>query len=131
MNPQNKWLQWTGFVVHALMAALFILAGVSKVLGLMPADKVAELGLGDKIVLIGLGEIVAALLLVIPWTSPLGTLVTSGLWGGIICFNMTHGNDYISFSAMLALTWLAAYIRGSVPLLALSPTSFAKPGASR
>jgi uncharacterized membrane protein YphA (DoxX/SURF4 family) len=133
MNPQNKWLKITGFVLHALMAALFIFAGAMKVGGFMPADqvqKMAEFGIGDKLVLIGVGELVAAVLLVLPWTSPLGTLVTSGLWGGIISFNMSHGQDFIFPSVLLAVLWIAGYWRGSVPLLFLNTSKVPSPAAN-
>ena len=56
----------------------------AKVLGMFPPEEINKLGLGDKILLIGCGEIISALLLVIPLTSPLGTLLTSGFWGGAI-----------------------------------------------
>jgi hypothetical protein len=131
MNPQNKWLKVTGFVLHALMAAVFVLAGAMKVAGFMPADqveKMTEWGIGDKLVLIGVGELITAVLLILPWTSPLGTLVTSGLWGGIICFNMSHGQDFIVPSVLLAVTWIAGYWRGSVPLLFLNTSKVAPPG---
>ena len=101
-----------------------ISAGTVKVLNLIPAEAVAKMestGLGDKLLLIGCGEIIAAVLMVIPWTSPLGVLATSGFWGGVICFHITHQEDYLAGSAFLALTWLGGYLRGSVPLLALPP----------
>jgi hypothetical protein len=61
----------------------------------------------------------AAVLLLIPWTSPLGTLLTSGFWGGVICFQMPHHEDFVFPSLLLALTWTGAFLRGSVPLIAV------------
>jgi uncharacterized membrane protein YphA (DoxX/SURF4 family) len=125
MNPQNKWLKITGFVLNALIAAIMILAGLAKIIllifGLFPPEaleKMADTGLDGKILMIGIGELVAGVLLLIPRTSPLGTLVTSGFWGGVICFHMTHNEDYLAYCVLLALTWVGAYLRGSVPLLA-------------
>ena len=120
MNPQNKWLKVTGVVLNILIAALILFAGSLKVFFSSP-DMIKGLtaaGLGDRVQLIGWGEIITALLLVIPWTSPLGALMTSGLWGGVICINMAqHKDDLVIFgSVLLALTWVGACLRGSVPL---------------
>jgi uncharacterized membrane protein YphA (DoxX/SURF4 family) len=132
MNPRNKWLKWVGFVLNALVAALMLFAGSGKVFGSMPpefAEKIRSYGLDGRIHLIGAGEMIAALLLVIPWTSPLGTLLTSGFWGGAICLHMSHHEDILLPSIFLAVTWLGAYLRGSVPLLACNDCCATAAGA--
>lgn len=121
MNPQNKWLKWTGFVLNVLIAALMIFAGSGKVFGVAPpevVEKIQAYGLSDRLQLIGVGEMASAVLLLIPRTSPLGTLLVSGFWGGVICIHMSHHEDFIFPSALLAVTWLGSYLRGSVPLFA-------------
>jgi uncharacterized membrane protein YphA (DoxX/SURF4 family) len=130
MKPSRKALKITGVVLNLLVAAPMFLAGSAKVFGFDP--KVAEMlktfGLGDHILLIGAGEIVSALLMLIPYTSPLGTLVVSGFWGGAICIHMSHATSFAVPSVLLALTWLGSYLRGSVPLFAVQqPTSAAPP----
>jgi DoxX-like family len=119
MNPQNKWLKVTGVVLNVLIAAFILFAGSMKVFFPPPdmAAMMTKMGLGDRALLIGWGEIITAVLLVLPWTSPLGGLLASGLWGGIICINMAHGPDFIFPSVLLALTWVGCYLRGSLPLL--------------
>ena len=124
MNPENKWLKATGYGLNALIAALLIFAGSGKVFGFAPPailEKLNSFGLGDKVQLIGLGEMIAAVLLLVPRTSPLGVLLTSGFWGGVICIHMAHHEDFLFPSILLVLTWIGAFLRGSVPLLAGKP----------
>jgi hypothetical protein len=121
MNPQNKWLKVTGIVLNVLIAAFILFAGSMKVFFSSPEmiEQVNKIGLGDRLQLIGWGEIITAILLVLPWTSSLGALMTSGFWGGVICINMAqHKDDLVILgSVLLALTWLGSYLRGSVPLV--------------
>jgi len=119
MNPQNKWLKIVGIVLNVLVAGMLIFAGSLKVFGSGSpemAEQFSKYGLQDHILLIGYGELACALLLILPWTSPFGTLMTSGFWGGTICLLMSHGDNYTLNAGLLALTWLGAYLRGSVPL---------------
>jgi hypothetical protein len=121
MNPQNKWLKVTGVVLNVLIAAFILFVGSMKVFFSSPdmVKQMAEAGFGDKMLLIGWGEIITAVLLVLPWTSPLGGLLASGFWGGVICINMAHNKDsYVVLgSVLLTLTWVGCYLRGSLPLL--------------
>jgi uncharacterized membrane protein YphA (DoxX/SURF4 family) len=103
-----------GLVLHVLIGALLIFAGSFKVSGFGGKELVemmSKYGLGDKIVLIGAGELIAGVLLIVPMTSKLGALVTSGFWGGVICIHMAHGESYVSGIVSLLLTWLGAYLR--------------------
>lgn len=133
MNPQNKWLKVAGIVLNVLIAALMIFAGSGKAFGFAPPEvleKMKAIGLEDKIQLIGFGEMISAVLLLIPRTSPLGTLLTSGFWGGVICIHMAHHEDFIFPSVLLALTWIGAFLRGSVLLLTVKPVSLVPQNAS-
>src|SRR4030081_612118 len=95
MNPTNKWLKTTGLVLHIMIAVFVIFAGASKVFGWIPAAQLEMLpaDLRDRLLLIGVGELITATLLLIPWTSPLGTLAMSGFWGGVISFHMFGDKD--------------------------------------
>jgi len=126
MNPHNKWLKRTGLVLNVLVAALIIFAGLGKVFGFAPAEVLKQMqafGLEDRLQLIGTGEMLAALLLLIPRTSPLGTLLTSSFWGGVICIHMAHHLPVVFPSVLLVVTWAGSWLRGSVPLLAGNLTS--------
>ena len=117
MIPSNKATRITGLVVHVLIAAMMIFAGSMKLFGHLPPEALegmSKYGLTGKLHLIAAGEIVAAVLLLIPFTSSLGVLMTSGFWGGVICLHMTHDESYILPSVLLAVTWLGAVLRNPV-----------------
>jgi hypothetical protein len=124
MNPRNKWLKILGYVLNALIAALLIFAAYGKLSGSAPPEmqeKLKEYGLENRLQLIGLGELTCAVLLLLPWVSPLGILMTSGFWGGVICIHLTHNEDIIAGSVFLVLTWIGGFLRGSVPLVTGGP----------
>jgi hypothetical protein len=102
----------TGLVLHVLIGGLLIFAGAGKLFGgAAMVEALSKIGMGDKLVLIGAGELITGLLLILPWTSKLGTLATSGFWGGVICIQMSQRENYIPFAVFLAVTWLAAFLR--------------------
>lgn len=121
----NKATRITGLVLHVLIGGLLIFAGSGKLFGFAPPEVVegmAKYGLGGKLHLIGAGELVTAILLLIPFTSSLGVLLTSGFWGGVICLHMAHNEDYIFPSVLLALTWLGAVLRNPLALYSMCRT---------
>jgi hypothetical protein len=131
MNPHNKWLKRAGIVLNVLVAGLLIFAGSGKAFGFAPpevVEKMQTFGLGDKLQLIGFGELISAVLLLIPRTSPLGTLLVSGFWGGVICIHMAHHEDFVFPIMLLAVTWAGSFLRGSVPLLAVKCDAPTSPG---
>ncbi len=101
----------TGWVLHGLIGGVMLLAGSAKVLGLFPPEQVEKLGLSVPIQVIGAGELLSAILLLIPRTSSLGVLLTSGFWGGAICFHMSKGEPFVLQTALLLLSWVGAYLR--------------------
>lgn len=120
MNAQKKWPRIVGTVLHLLVGGLMLFASSGKVFGVAPPEVVEMMqkhGLGDKLQLIGAGEMTSALLMLCPWTSPLGVLLTSGFWGGAICLHMSHGEPFVFQSILLILVWVGGFLRGSVPLL--------------
>ena len=119
MKQNPKWARVTGLVIHVLVGGLMIFAGGLKVLA-PPTPELVEnfqkINLVNEVKLIGVGELVAGLLLIIPITMSLGTLVTSGFWGGVICIHMSQHDGYISWSVFLLLTWVGAYLRNPATL---------------
>jgi len=109
-----------GLVLHILVGGLMIVTGLQKVLGPVPPEALARLGLGEQARLIGAGAVVAALLLLIPRTSSLGILLTSAFWGGAICIHMAYGEPYLLQAVFLALSWVGAYLRNPATLATYS-----------
>lgn len=103
-----------GFVIHLLLGALLIMGGAFKLSGQLPPEAVEQnkqRGLSEELTMIAVGEIVIAILLVLPWTSSLGTLLVSAFFGGTICFHMQYNEPYIFQSVLLILTWVGAALR--------------------
>ena len=111
MKATRNWKMIGGWVVHGLIAGMMILAGSAKVFGLFPPEEVAKLGLSLPIQVIGAGELVSAILLLIPRTSSLGLLLTSGFWGGAICLHMSKAEPFVIQSVFLLITWVGGYLR--------------------
>jgi hypothetical protein len=111
MKTTRNWKKIGGWVLHGLVAGTMILAGSAKVFGLFPPEEVAKLGLSLPIQVIGAGEVASAILLLIPRTSSLGLLLTSGFWGGAICLHMSKGELFVLQSALLLFTWVGGYLR--------------------
>ena len=114
MNAPGRIRRISGLILHGLLGALMIFAGLFKLFGTPPKEVVesmAKFGLTDHLTLIGVGELAAAVLLIVPLTSSLGVLMTSGFWGGVICIHMAHGESVVPWSIMLALTWVGAFLR--------------------
>ncbi len=114
MIGKLRWTGIVGFIIHLLIGGMMIMAGGFKLFGKMPpevVEKMATTGIGSNLTLIGVGEIIAAVLLILPWTSSLGAFAVSGFWGGVIAFHMSQKESYAPYAVALALTWVGAYLR--------------------
>jgi hypothetical protein len=109
-----------GLVLHILVGGLLIFTGSQKVFGLVPREALAKYGLDEQVRLIGVGAVLTGLLLLIPRTSSLGTLLTSSFWGGAICIHMAHGEPYVFQAVLLVLSWGGAYLRNPATLSSFS-----------
>jgi hypothetical protein len=111
MTKQRNWGRIAGLVLHAVVGGVMVLAGTPKVLGLAPAEHVAQMGLTDHIRLIGAGELLTGILLLVPRTWSLGILLTSSFWGGAICLHISHSESYVIPSVLLLVSWAGTYLR--------------------
>jgi hypothetical protein len=113
MTERKNWGKIAGLVLHALIGGLLIFTGSQKVLGLVPPEALVKYGLAEQSRLIGAGALLTALLLLVPRTSSLGTLLASSFWGGAISTHMAHGEPYVLQAVLLVLTWAGAYLRNT------------------
>jgi DoxX-like family len=115
--------QIAGWVLTVLLSALFLASAGGKLFG---AAQVVEMmqkwGLKDQVVLIGAGEAVSALLFLIPRTHSLGLLLLSAYMGGAIVTHMQHGEPYVTQSIILAVIWVAGFLRHPQVLQSFFPT---------
>ena len=116
MRERKNRGQIASLVVHILIGGLMVFTGSEKVLGMVPPEALGRYGLGEQVRLIGVGALFTALLLLIPRTSSLGTLLTSSFWGGAICIHMAHGESYLFQAVVLVLSWAGAYLRNPATL---------------
>jgi hypothetical protein len=127
MRVRNNRGRIVGLTLHVMVGGLMILTGSQKVLGLVSPEALERYGLGDQMRLIGAGAIVAAVLLLIPRTASLGTLVTSAFWGGAICTHMAHAEPYVLQAVMLVMSWAGAYLRSPATLSDISRSTAKMP----
>jgi uncharacterized membrane protein YphA (DoxX/SURF4 family) len=136
-RAMKKALSIVGYVLHVLLAALFVFAGSMKLMPEIPEKMMTDMansGLSvDWVRVIGVGEVVTALLLILPWTFSFGLLMATGLCGGIIATLMTHGKQLLSGEppimfgiVLLVVLWVGAWLRDPRTLC----TCFSKKGES-
>ena len=104
---------WTGRVISALVALVFLLSGVMKVKGGPELKEgLAHLGLPESIVIpLAILELACAVIYVIPATSVLGAILLTGFIGGAICTHWRVGDPFVIQIAIGALVWLGLYLR--------------------
>jgi hypothetical protein len=111
MNARKNWGKPVGLALHLGIGGLLIVTGAQKLFGLVRAEALAPYGLGEKVRLIGAGALLSGLLLLMPRTSFLGVLSTSGFWGGAICIHLAHDEPFAFQAVMLVLLWVGTYLR--------------------
>ncbi len=126
-KPMPIPLVWAGRILSALTALFLAMDSAMKLLD-MPQVRTAMLQLGWPVTLdrtIGIIELVCLMLYVIPATSVLGAILTTGLLGGAIASHLRNGDPlftHVLFGVYVGLMmwgglWLRdARLRAVVPL---------------
>jgi hypothetical protein len=128
MAKPAKARQIAAWVLTGLLSLLFIGSAAMKLVRAQPiVENFEKWGLGDYLLLIGSGELLSAVLFLIPRTTSAGLLLLSGYMGGAIVTHMQHGEAFIVQSVILALVWVAGYLRHSEVLQSFGSAAGAPP----
>ena len=112
METPGKARRIAAWVLTSLLSLLFFASAAAKLARAQPVvENMGNWGLGDYVILIGTGELLSALLFLIPRTTSAGLLLLSGYMGGAIVTHMQHGEAFVAQSVILALIWVAGYLR--------------------
>jgi uncharacterized membrane protein YphA (DoxX/SURF4 family) len=106
-------LVWIGRVITVLIAALFIMSAVGKLVGGEQLEKgIKHLELPDSMVLpLAILEITCAIIYLIPQTSVLGAILLTGYMGGAICTHWRVGDAFVPQILIPVFMWLGIYLR--------------------
>ncbi len=97
-----------------VLGALMLIGSSGAKLSHVPkvVDQLGGMGFdGNKLILIGTLEILSAVLFLIPVTRSVGLLMVSAYMGGAIATHVGHNQPAIQPAFVLAIFWLAAWLR--------------------
>jgi hypothetical protein len=108
-------MYWIGWVLGALPALLLILSGLFKVSGAGAEEAVREvsrLGWTPPLMgTIGVLEILVAVIYLIPQTSVLGAILTTGYMGGAIATHVRISDPFYIQILIGVLFWVGLWLR--------------------
>ena len=114
-RSNSKAMYWIGWVVGALPAVLLIMSGIFKLSGAGGEEAVREVGrLGWTTSLmgsIGILEILVAVIYLIPQTSVLGAILTTGYMGGAIATHVRISDPFFIQLLIGILFWVGLWLR--------------------
>ena len=104
---------WAGWVISALVGALFVFSAAMKFMGGPELEKgLAHLELGRvPMVPLGLLELTCAAVYLVPATCILGAILLTGYMGGTILTAWRVGDPFFVQIALGILVWLGIYLR--------------------
>jgi DoxX-like protein len=104
---------WTGRVISALVAALFVFSAAMKFMGGPELEKgLAHLELGRvPMIPLGILELSCAAVYLVPATFVLGAILLTGYVGGTILTAWRVGDPVFVQVALGILVWLGIYLR--------------------
>jgi uncharacterized membrane protein YphA (DoxX/SURF4 family) len=111
--PASKKMRWTGIILSALPAILFIVSGIFPFINpAAAAEGTAHLGYPASVsVVISVLEIGCALLYIIPRTSVLGAILLTGYLGGATASHIRIFEPPIAPLVVAVFVWLGIYLR--------------------
>jgi len=112
-TPVSKKMLWTGRVISALPAILFIVGGLFAIINpASMAQGMEHLGYPAHLArTIGALEIICGVLYLIPRTAVLGAILLTGYLGGATASHVRIGEPPIMPLVVAAFVWLGIYLR--------------------
>jgi hypothetical protein len=106
-------LMWVGRVISGLLALLFTISAVMKLLGgAGVTEGFAHMGLPESLrVPLGILELSCVVIYVIPATSIMGAILLTGYIGGAIVTHLRIGEPIYMQIGLGILVWLGLYLR--------------------
>lgn len=117
MEPENHALgarrRTTGNVLIVVSSLLLVGSAAAKLAQVAPvvAQMSANGFSGGRLQVVAILELTSALLFLVPSTRSAGLLLLSAFLGGAIATHMGHGEPVAGPAIVLALVWLAAWLR--------------------
>ncbi|MCR5889869.1 DoxX family protein [Hymenobacter sp. J193] len=99
-------------LLTAVPALLITASGIMKLIGGPEIQKaMAETGVAEYVKMLGLMELVFTALFLYPRTMKLGLLLLTSYFAGAIATDLSHGRSVVTPAVILALVWIAAFVR--------------------
>jgi DoxX-like family len=111
--PVSRKALWIGYLVSALPVLLLVFSAVIKLM--KPPQMVegfARLGIPDSLISqLGILELVCVIIYLIPRTSIMGAILTTGYFGGAIATNLRLGESFLLPLMAGMMIWGGLYLR--------------------
>lgn len=108
MNKKTRNI--VGWVLTSIVCLILLASGSFKLSGGNP-EMIEGVGGETNLVILGILEIVIVVLLLIPKTVVIGTLLAVAYMGGAIAVHFTGGQSLTVPIAIESLIWVAAFVR--------------------
>jgi hypothetical protein len=111
--PVSKRALWTGRVLSALAALVFVGGGIFSLLNAAKiAPQMAHYGFNEShLTLIAWLEIVCGIVYLIPHTAVFGAVLLTGYLGGAVVTHIRAGEPPIAPLVVAVVLWLGIYLR--------------------
>jgi hypothetical protein len=111
--PVSRKALWIGYLVSALPVLLLVFSDVIKLM--KPPQMVegfARLGIPDSLISqLGILELVCVIIYLVPRTSIMGAILTTGYFGGAIATNLRLGESFLLPLMAGMMIWGGLYLR--------------------
>ena len=108
-------LMWGGRVISGLLALLFTMSAVMKLMGgAEVSEGFAHMGLPASLrIPLGILELGCAVIYAVPATAVVGAILLTGYLGGAIVTHLRIGEPVVFQITLGLLVWLGSYLRES------------------